>query len=71
MPSREELARLRSVPASALPAVEAYERGKITLSRLAEATGLGRREAAAFLEEAGVEVRVPGQEDMTAESGLA
>ena len=71
MGSREELARRYGVPAAALPAVEAYEHGEITLSRLAEETGPGREEAARFLEEAGAGVRVPGPEDVAAESGLA
>lgn len=52
-------------------AAEAYERGEITLSRLAEETGLGREEAARVLEEAGAGVRVPGPEDVAAQSGLA
>ena len=69
--SRKELARLRGVTVSALPAVEVYERGDITLSRFAEAAGLGREEAARFLEETGVEVRVPGRDDVAAESGRA
>lgn len=68
---KEELARLCGVPASALFAVEAYERGEITLSRLAELMLLGRGEVARFLEEAGVEVRVIVGEDVAAESGLA
>ena len=71
MGSREDLARLRGISAAALPRIEAYERGELTLSRLAEAAGLGWEEAAEFLEEAGVEVRVPDREDVAAESGLA
>ncbi len=52
-------------------AVKAYEEEGITLSRFAEVMGLERGAAAGFLEEAGVEVRVPGREDVAAETGLA
>jgi len=52
-------------------AIRAYEAGRITLSRFAEVMGLGRGAAADFLEDAGVNVRTLGAEDVVAESELA
>jgi len=52
-------------------AVKAYEGGRITLSRFAEVMGLERSAAADFLEAVGVGLRVPGPEDVAAESDLA
>jgi Zn-dependent peptidase ImmA (M78 family) len=52
-------------------AVKAYEGGRITLSRFAEVMGLERSAAADFLEDIGVGVRVPDQEDVAGESELA
>lgn len=52
-------------------AIKAYEGGRITLSRFAEVMGLSRAEAVDLLEEAGVEIRVPGGADVAAESELA